>query len=510
MMHVTDRTSRLRTRRNQQRTPERNAARIILFCVILCSAPAVLDLTQGMSGLMLTLLVAVPVVVKCAIERRLMVADPVIVIGFMWMLAAGLPALAPALYEDPIWSTISPRALDAATLWFYRAWASASVAYWAFLAFAPMRRARPVAPIQLAREDQLRMMVGVVGMLAMLVFLVRSGGQTYTHLEGFASVSTVDQLIHELRHLSKVYVFLFFLARGQGRCLPIEPFILGIILAGYAMVFAGSASKAVALELAAMWLLGNAAGSSRGNLLREALIGLIAVLLIYWVFSFVTAYRYELVWRVDGPQTSLNETIDTQLAAAEAAFWTVWNGEPIGGGEEGYRVSAMFDRLALVSSFATMLDITNFVSPYENAAEAFLAPLYAFLPRALFDMKVQYFGSGEFAQLLGWQFGGFSVSLPGSFYWAWGVGGIAIASACIGFVLASLKSKSDGLGPAALVWRIALMSVVLYLMNVGMSFQPIIIGTLRALAVVLVLQYLVLPVMGQMVQRNSRIFSGGK
>ena len=491
-----------------RRMPERQVARIILFCVLLCSAPAVLDLAQGPSGYMLTLLVLVPIVVKCTIERRLMVADPIIVIGFMWVLAAGLPVLAPALYEDPIWSGLSPRALDSATLWFYRAWASASVAYWMCLAFAPRRSARSVAPYQLAREDQLRMLIGVVGTLAMLVFLVRSGGQSYTHLEGFASVSTLDQLLHELRHLSKVYVFLFFLARGQGRCLPVESLILGIILAGYAMVFAGSASKAVVLELAAMWLLGNATGAARGNLLREALIGLVAVFLIYWVFSFVTAYRYELVWRVDGPQASLNETIDTQLVAAQAAFWTVWNGEPIGGGDEGYRLASMFDRLALVTSFATMLDVTNFQSPYENAAEAFLAPLYAFLPRILFDMKVQYFDSGEFAQLLGWQFGGFSVSLPGSFYWAWGVGGIAMASACIGAALASLKSKADGLGPGALAWRVALMSVVLYLMNVGTSFQPIIIGTLRALAVVMVLQYLVLPVMGQVVRRRSRTFSG--
>jgi hypothetical protein len=337
-------------------------------------------------------------------------------------------------------------------------------------------------------EDRLRLFIGGLGLLACIAFVLTTGGESYSHLEDFSSISTFDQIIHEIQQLSKVYIFLYFFARGRGRLLRADHYILIAIVAIYVVIFAASSSKAVAIELLAMWVLGNAAGAVRGNLIREMTIGAGALASTYLIFYFVTAYRLELVQLVSTPAKSYSEALSTQLSAFEAALTKVMSGQPVGSTYNPYEIGSIFDRLGLVTAFAQLLEMTGSSSPYEHAAVSFMAPIYAVLPRASFSEKVQYLDPGRFAQMLGWQFGGFSVTLPGSLFWAWGFEGIVPSMMALGAFLALASHRGRGDGPGAMIWRVPSTLAVLDLLDVGTSFQPIIISMVRGLIFVCILR----------------------
>ena len=467
-----------------------DANRLIFAWTALTAMPGILDLSREAAGAWLIALVTMPVLAIWLSRRTLIIADPIIVVGMMWMLAAGLPAVAPELYKDPIWVRISQHSLETATLWMYRAWSVCSLSYW-LVKSLPARLLRPKPASAYAHVDRLRVGIGVLGLGASATYLMMTGGQAYSNIEGFASVSTLDQIVHELRQLSKIYIFLYFYARGQGRLLVREHWLLYGILAIYGLILTASASKGIAIELIAMWVLGNGARGQRGNVARELTLSIVALTLTYWIFLFVTAYRVELQALVSQPAASFSEAFNRQLTAAELAFNKVATGQPIGSIDDPYNVNSMFDRLGYVSAFATLLDITHGISPYENAFESFLTPVYALLPRDIFDEKAQFFGSGEFAQLLGWKFGGFSVTLPASFFWAWGFEGMLPAMAVLGMCLATLGRRGEFDDLPGLFAKVLLVSVVLSLLNVGMTFQPIIISLVRVAVFLVALNLIV-------------------
>jgi len=468
----------------------KNANQLSLVWTAFTAMPGILELSREAAGAGLVALIALPVLALWISRRTLIIADPIVVVGMMWILAASLPALAPELYKDPIWLRISAESWDTATLWMYRAWAVCSLVYWAIKCL-PERQPRTQSASFYAHADQLRVGLGVLGLGASAAYVVMTGGQAYSHIEGFASTTTIDQIVYELRQLSKIYIFLYFFARGRARLLPREHWLLYGILAVNLIIFGASASKGVAIELIAMWVLGNGVGGQRGNIARELALGAIALILTYWIFLWVTAYRVELQTLESQPAASFSEAIDRQLAAAEFAFHKVAKGQPIGSIDNPYDVKSIFDRLGYVSSFATMLDVTGGVSPYENAFESFLAPLYALLPRNMFSEKAQFFDSGKFAQLLGWKFGGFSVTLPASLFWAWGFEGLVPAMAALGLSLAVLARRAERGDAAGLFAKVMLTSLVLSLLNVGIHFQPIIISLVRVTIFLLILDTIV-------------------
>ena len=464
--------------RHQVAIRQRTSNRAILGWTAVAGIPALLDLPQQFAGLGLVALVAFPVVAAWLVRRTLIVSDPVVVVGIMWVMAAGLPALAPDFYADDIWQRLTAHSLDSATIWMYRAWAACSLAYWTIRSL-PAPFSPPLSVGKMDIEDKTRVAIGLVGLAACVLGVLMSGAQSYSHLDGFSSTTTVDQIVHELQQLSKIYVFLFFFARGRGRLFPRERWLLYSILAIYVVIMGAAAAKGVIIELIAMWVLGNAAGAARGNVLKELVVGGIALTLLYFSFIWVTAYREELRSQVSAPSSSITEAFGHQVDAAGRAFGTVLSGDSVGGVENPYDLGDMLDRLAYVSAFSLLLDVTAAQSPYENAFESFLAPLYAILPRNLFDDKAQFFGSGEFAQLLGWQFGGFSVTLPGSIYWAWGFEGIVPAMLGLGAALAVLARGGDRDGPSGLIARVVLMCLVLALLNLGTNMQSIVVSSGR-------------------------------
>ncbi len=455
-----------------------NINRLIFVWSALAAAPSIFDLSREAAGIGLLALVAAPVLAQWFARRTLLVADPIIVIGLMWVLASALPAVAPSIYKDPLWLKISAQSWDAATLWMYRAWAACSLVYWFIWSLPQRAPGAPTARVH-AHVDRLRIGVGILGLGASIVFMVMSGGQAYSHIEGFAATSTLDQIVHELRQFSKIYIFLYFFARGRGRLVANEQWLLWGTLGVYVLIFAASASKGVAIELIAMWVLGMGAGAQRGSLFKELAVGVLALAMTYLVFMWVTAYRVELAELGSQPAASFSEAVDRQLDAAEVAFEKVTTGQTIGSIDNPYDVSSIFDRLGYVSAFATIIDVTGGVSAYDNAYESLLTPIYAILPRNVFNDKVQFFGAGEFAKMIGWDFGGFSVTLPGSLFWAFGFEGVILGMATLGFCIAGLARLASFDDPRSLFARVLLGGLVLSALNVGIHFQPIITSLVR-------------------------------
>jgi hypothetical protein len=468
--------------------------KLALSMTVLAALPAILPLDRFGASVGIVALV-VPVLLAAWIKaRRLLIADPIIVLGFMWILAVSLPMLVPlvrpGVYTDPIWFQLTPWSLDIASLWMYRGWAACCVAYWlTCLMLRPPPEMRQDAPGVLAAEGVPRRLIGWLGLAASLAFIITTRGQAYSHLDAsqYASTSTIDQIIHEVRQLSKLYLFLYFFARARGQDTSGDRYLVIGTFAIFVVIFSASSAKIVALELLVMWLLGNAAGAKRGQIVRELALGSVAFVIVYWIFLVVTAYRVELLLLASNPNASFTQAIAIQVEAFGNAVAHVWNGRELGSFEQSYGIGSIFDRLAYVSAFATVIEFSFGESPFQHAFESFLTPLLAVVPRDLVGTKVQFLGSGTFAGMIGWEAGGFSVTLPGSLYWAWGYQGMVVAMAVAGIWLGVGAILGNRTGFGGIIWRTLLVRLVLALVDVGLEFQATAVTMTRTAIFLLVL-----------------------
>lgn len=459
-----------------------------LIWVAVLAGLSIYDWPREVAGLLLTAAGIMPIILQSLAKRTLYFSDPSIVLGCMWVLAAGLPTLAPFLYLDPIWDRISEGSLTEATLWMYRSWVFFALGYWFVrcISLSPNIGQKPTEVRTQPHANRLRVLVGIVGFGASIAYVVSTGAQAYSHIEGFASTSTLEQIIHELRRLSIIYVALYFHAKSNQHLLSGERYLLYLVLGIYFIIFISAASKGVFIELLAMWFLGRGHGQpSKLGFLRTTFIIIVSLCVVYFVFAWVTAYRVALLEIVIGTKGSIGAALNLQLDTAKQAFFEVFSFS--NGANNQYSSSSILDRLAYVTALATLFDITRGQSPYEHAYETFLTPVYALLPRSVFGEKAQFFGSGDFAQLLGWNFGGFSVTLPGGLFWTWGYEGIVIPMLVIGLVIGILTRRASMDGLRALYARILLFSITLYLLNIGQTIQPIIIGSTRIIVLLFIL-----------------------
>jgi hypothetical protein len=333
----------------------------------------------------------------------------------------------------------------------------------------------------------MRVLAGIVGLIGSSLFIVMTGGQSYTHLEGFATASSLAMVVGELKIFALIYIFLHFHARGRGRLLTGESHLLLAILGVQILIFGASSSKTGALEIGAAWALGNASGAAR-NLLRELAIGAAALGFVYCTFYVVTVYREEIRMRAIAPGAPIGEVVSQQLDAVSVAIEGLIQGRPIGYGDDRYDSGNMLDRLAHVGAFGMVLDHTAGYPPYENAWTSLAAPILAFIPRDLVGEKTAFMNSGAFAaQFLGWEFGGLAISLPGSFFWAWGYEGIVFGMMGIGVLLAALYRGLANDGPTGLIAKASMLRLVVAMLDVGGEFQPLMIGLTRTLAFLMVI-----------------------
>ena len=154
------------------------------------------------------------------------------------------------------------------------------------------------------------------------------------------------------------------------------------------------------------------------------------------------------------------------------------------------------------------MEFTGRDPPYENALESFLVPVYSIAPRALIPEKPEFFHSGRNArEYYGWSYGGMSVTLLGSLYFAWGYVGIILGMAFIGGLLAYLVKQVRFSSIYSPNWLILFVTLFVLLMDVGVIFQAITTNIIRV-TLVLWLLHLVFPLVRANVRRRiSRILS---
>jgi hypothetical protein len=475
---------------------------------LLVAAPAVFDVGPEVAAFGLIALVLAPMVNIWLRTKQFIIADPLVIVGMVWIIAAALPVLLPSLYSDLIWTKFSNEMRETAVLWMYRGWAACSVTYWVVRSNGQVRQCRQASRLDLAREDRLRWLVGLSGLLGAVGTTILTNGQGYTFIETADAASSFGMLFHELKQFAVIYIFLYFHARGRGRLMRWEPRLLLAVLVAELAIVVAAGSKGVVFELMAASFIGNAAGSSRAGFMKELAVVAAALVAAYFAFNVITHFRNEMLRRDLTTNQSYMAALSVQINVMETAIVNVLSGRPVPGQEQEYGSGNILDRFGYLSAFGMLLEQTGGQSPYENALPSLAAPIVAFIPRDLVSEKVHFFNSGDFGKMLGWGFGGFSVTMPGSFFWAWGYEGILAGMSMFGACLALLANGSNADGVTGLVFRAVMFRQVMMMLDVGQEFQPIMIGMVRTtmflLALVLVSRLHRFAHPGAIFQRRAR------
>jgi hypothetical protein len=480
--------------RHAGKTPSFGSFGLCLIACLFISVPTIVDLPRWWAGLgVLTLLLCPLFLIWYTSAGRIHpLREPILALGFMWVLAVSAPTLlmpiSDVLYTDRSWLTLTDWSKDEAANWMFRCFAGFSVGYWALRVItvpSTSRASRDSIIAQYAIETNFRLAIGVLGLAASVAFIISMGGQAYSHLEGFSSTTTFDQITHEIRQFSKLFVFLYFYSKVRDQATRLDQILIKTTLLAYVVIFTISSSKIVALEILAMWALGSAGAMKSKVTLKAMAVGVGVLVAVYCIFEFVTAYRFALAQ--SPPHTDLGFTgvVSVQFDAILVAFTTMFS--ETNRGDASQFGTTILDRLAYYSALATMFDITHGYSPYENSFETFLVPLLAFIPRDFVGDKVQFFNSANFALLLGWNFGGFSVTIPGSLFWAWGYVGMVLGMLALGCFFGLATGKAEGIGWSAMFWRVMMLRLLLAMIDLGVEFQGIVISWFRTMAFLLVI-----------------------
>jgi len=470
---------------------ERDVSLIALVAAILASLPAFFDLSREAAGLGILFALVLPVVAVPIVTGRFTSVDPVFFIGVMWLLAVTLPVLSPNLYRDRLWTSVSPHSLDIAALWMYRGWAVFGVAYWAGR-LALRNQSKVLAKGEKSLVNRVRVIIGLVGLGGAIAEILVTGGQDYSFVESGRQTSTYFQVLFELHRLAPVFVLLHFYSRGRGGAVSNgETWLLVAVLGAQALYFLASGTKFVPMELVVAWILGSMSGGVRPKFVRTAILALAAVALAYGSFFVVTAYRKEMIIRPMDSTATLSETIDLQIGALSAAIDSVVAGRELGAAENEYDTTSILDRLGYLTAFGALLDYTEEMSPRENAWSSLATPVFAVVPRDLLGAKAQFLNPGRFAQMMGWRWGGFAVSTPGSLFWAWGFEGIVFGMMGLGLAFGLVVSGSVGEGVPSILMRATMVRMIMEFMDVGREFQSIVIGSTRTFLITLLIVYLV-------------------
>jgi hypothetical protein len=457
----------------------RNVARL----TFVFSLPALFPLSAESAAWGLALLWAVPTAYGVWNSRSLVPQDPMYLVGAMYVLGFALPVLAPQLYLDVIWTSLPEVYLDSAVLWSYRGTAAMCIAYSLYRLYGTQKRVTLFTQREFSSGDRIFCrLIAVLGLIGGALSLLLSGGRVYVFTESggaaAATSATVMQIVQYLHLLSFAYIYLFrcqytFVRHTIG---SIERTLLALILGLHLMFIVGAGGKGIVLSLVILTLLPVVNRKARFGMLRQLIASAVVVATVFGTFQVITNYR-EIVrtspWVTDA---GILGVLEFQIVSfAEAVTASI---DKAIGDHATVPFGEILDRFGYLASFARVLYFSDQTPPFEHALESFFVPFYAIVPRFLIDKPI-FFGSGHLAALEGWEFGGISVTLIGSFYWAWGYGGIIAGMGVVGLVLAWVdrkrRSAVRGWAQSAVLYAI----VVLLLLDAGLIFQAIVIDIIR-------------------------------
>lgn len=321
-------------------------------------------------------------------------------------------------------------------------------------------------------------------------FVVYGAGLTFIEGRSYeAGSETVRQILTLLSEMKYAYLFGYLLLRKSEHIRNVHHALFiavtGIILADIVLIGSKAAIIRPLIIVVLSMTLTKVQRIKWANVVGVAFV----VAVCFFSFSVITEYRHI----VRSVVSSGRGVVDTETRV-ESFKQAVQAAISLPGSQretevEGEDVAARLGSGAF--GLGWIFHFTQGVSPYENPISSLLAPLHALVPRFLWEDKPIFFNSGRYAtEYFGWSYGGVSISLLGSLYFAWGYLGILAGMAFTGFLLARLSVRIEQQG-LIVAGSVALFTVMfLHLMDVGAEFQPIFanltrvvifIGTIRVI-----------------------------
>lgn len=443
----------------------------ILF-TLLASLPAFLPLPAFLSGLMVSVICVIAFVFSGS--SRPVYGEPIALMAIVWFLAAGLPVLVPGLYTaDWYRPRLTERLIDLSALWLYRAWAAIVLGYWVARLFNRTAIARPVPRGFAFRERAFETAVGIVGVLGLLTTLYLGRGIVSTFDAALAvETSTLGQIASYT--LTCTYIFLFMVAARPGplvRMLVTNRLFMANLLGSIAIGAISGTKGGLFAPLIALALGFALRYRARATPWKDIAICAGGFAVLYAISVAVTAYR---ILSLATPLQYSNNPFSAILAQIGLFLKATYLG--LSGA-----IPASPDLLARfshVTNLGLVFKVSGQESPKYGFMETFFTPIYALVPRDLMPSKLVFFNSGDMAGMMGWSFGGLSITYPGSIYWSLGYAGIVPLCFVTGWLVFGIHNASIS-GRFRALARFALLPLILLVLDVGAEFHSTVINLVR-------------------------------
>ena len=491
---------------------------ILLFMLVVLVTLSTLEL-NGHQGAVLFLCIAG--LFWLVTKHPRMLLPPVAFIILAYILAFPIPYLLSDIYPDLL-SGVTVNAQAYAMLWAVRGFGAFALGY---VLVEQLDRGINRRKWQNESFCRIRIRYTVyvltsIGWIAILSWIatVLTFGFSLAFIEGegnIAADSGTGTLVQVLTLLSSLRYpfFLGFLAlhywNKRDRQLH---FIIAALLVISVIDIITIGSKGEVIRLVVVALLVLAVVPARVNF-KSFCAGALAIIAVYG--SFAVIYEYRSIMR---SELSAGKDVFSFTTQSEAFLDALSNSLPFSEtladrkkavDEQTVRTQDVVSRFGSgMFSLANLLEFTGRLPPYEHAWKSFLVPAYSIIPRSLLPDKPEFFNSGRNAkEYYGWSFGGIDVTLPGSFYYAWGYAGIIFGMAFLGGLLAFIAVHVRLWSIYSPHWLILLMALMLPMLDVGVTFHAMTTNLIR-IVVLLWLVHLSYGIMHGMIRRRMSKVSG--
>lgn len=431
--------------------------------------------------------------------------------------AMGFPMMIiwPDLYSMLL-SQVSPYVLEYAMLWAVRGFGAFAFGYVLVGYFGKGMRIRSWqgGGFYIGRICYLHYVLTSIGWLAMMSWVasVIFFGISLAFIEGKGvgidtGAGTLQQILTLLANLRYPFFFGFLLLRFWKQTDRHLSFLfIGLLLISSVEIITvgskGSIIRVMVVVLLALTFL-----PVKLNL-KQIIAGALAIIAVYGSFAVITEYRSIMQKELHSGGDVFNFSVQAEAFRA-AMVASLPFSESASDRRTVVSQEDVLSRFgAGMLSFANLMKFTGRHPPYEHAWESFLVPIYSIAPRALIPEKPEFFNSGRNArEFYGWAYGGISVTLLGSLYFAWGYAGIIFGMAFLGGLLAYMVRQVRLFGLYSTHWLILLVVLMVPILDVGETFQALTTGIIRV-AVILWLLHIFYPMApGFLRRRNAGMMS---
>lgn len=436
---------------------------------------------------------------------------PVTFVIVAYLLGYPIVILLPTLYPE-LWARMAPSNIEYAMRWALRGFSAFALGY-VFVGYLCKEIGVSVFlgyALRKGRMNYVLYCLSSIGWLALLSWFCSSMffGISLVFIEGNvvnsdSGAGTLQQVLTLLSNLRYPFFFGFILLRYSKHAnMKLTFLCIGLLIVSIVEIIV-IGSKGAIIRMLVVAILALSFLPVKVNL-RQIIFGMLALIVIYGSFAVITEYRLIMHKNI----RSGNDLFDFSVQAESfgTAFMTSLPfTESATDRQTEVGQKEILSRFSTgMFSFANLLNFTSRHSPYEYAWEGFLLPLYSIVPRFLLPDKPVFFDSGRNArEFYGWSYGGISVTLLGSLYFTWGFTGIITGMAILGGLLAYLVKKVRLAGLSSPHSLILLVVLLVSLLDVGMTFQTILINVFRV-ALILWLLHLVYPLVHSF-NRRQRI-----